>query len=237
MASEIITRSGITPNESGLPFTISTADVRKYLQTKIDVICDAMAKQGNTIGHIDIMVYSPESFGRRFIPFSIFLPTDILSGKRKNVNKGEPSIFNPTVEDKAVDIIQPIYNLLKCYSYSSADKEAFQHSKFLKRELNLSGNNLYDIMRYMTPKVLKFSSSRYELVTMLLDPIRVFHDMLIIPGSKNDFNIAIESCQKIRDNEYNYNIIRSLYGGKNKNKNRINIGTEFNNMLKRTNRK
>lgn len=237
MASEIITRSGITPNESGLPFTISTADVREYLQAKMDVICDAMAKQGKNLGHIDIMVYSPETFGRKFIPFTIFLPTDILVGKRKTVNKDEPSIFNPAVEDKAVDIIQPIYNLLKCYTYSSADKEAFERSKFLKRELNLSHNNLYDIMRYMTPKVVKFPSSKYELVTLLLDPIRVFHDMLIMPDSKKDFSIIIESCQKIRGNEYNYNIIRTVYNGKNKNKNGNNVATEFNNMLRRNNRK
>ena len=46
--TKFITRSGITPNEKELPYSITTSQVEKYLQDKIDVVLNRVAKQNGT---------------------------------------------------------------------------------------------------------------------------------------------------------------------------------------------
>lgn len=229
MASELInTRSGLTPNENGLPFTITTTDVENYLQRKMNIINSSMAQAGNP-KNIDVRVYTTEA-GTKFVPFVVILPLDVLQNN-KNKRNDEPDIFNPKSEDKSANLLEPYYNLLKSYVYNKDDENAF-FAEDWRRARGVSRDTSPSLKMMRTPKVTSMDGGRVQVVSVMIDPLRIFHDMLIMTDdNRRDFKIEISGWQKIRTGEFRYDVKRMMYS-KNKKKYKDTFAEELNRKMR-----
>ena len=68
----------------------------------------------------------------------------------------------------------------------------------------------------------KTQKGSVDRVIFLIDPIRVFHDMLVMDDNPSNFHIEIVNWNKIRQGEYKYDVLRVL-NKKNKNRNNQNF--------------
>lgn len=238
MASEFQfqARSGLRPNEKNLPYTITTQNVRDYLQGKFDVIVDKM-NQANRDEHqkrIDIKIFTTEA-GGAFLPFIIMLPLDVLARSNKNNSDTEPAIFHPE-EDEDTDVVSlknEFFQLLKIYAFSKEDESAF-FSDDWRRQRKVSRETSRNLKSLRTPKLNRYGSGgdKVPYVIMLLDPIRIFHDMLIFSDNQTDFTVEIKSWQRLqKGGEYSYDVIRRMFG-KGKKKYSTQYVDEINKMLR-----
>ena len=125
MASELKTRSGINPNETALPYSITTSKVESYLQDKVDVICNRMAKDngGKNVDEISVRLYTTEA-GKSFLPFVVILPMDVLV-QRNQKKKKMASIFDTKNDDGTANLKPEFFELFKSYVYNKDDEAAF----------------------------------------------------------------------------------------------------------------
>ena len=63
--SEIKTRAGVIPDENGMPFSITTEAVEKYIQKKVDTVMQKAGKDS-----FSVRVITTEA-GRNFLPFMV----------------------------------------------------------------------------------------------------------------------------------------------------------------------
>lgn len=232
MARENIkTRSGIAPNEQNLPFTITTSDVENYLQKKVDIINSAMVQAGNpNTPHVDVRVYTTEA-GRYFVPFVVILPLDVLQNNNKKKRNDEPDIFNPKNEDKSAIMLEPYYNLFKAYIYNAEDEKAF-FSDDWRRARGVARDTSPSLKMMRTPKITEMDGGRVQVVSLLIDPLRIFYDMLIMEDNRRDFKIEIPEWQKIKTGEFKYNIKRVAYTNKKNKKYKDTFAEELNRKMR-----
>ena len=226
---ELNTRSGFTPDKSNLPFHITTSDAENYLQSKVNGIVQSMRAAGKNIGDVEVGLYTTEP-GTKFLPFVVSLPTSVLASEGKGRrNANELSIFNPKDDDNhGVDLKEEFHNLFRIYTYNKQDEAAF-FSQEWRRLRGVSRTTSAKIKEMRLPKILEFSGNQ-KCVTFMLDPVRLFHDMLVIEGDNRPFFIEIEHWQRQGQGQYRYDIIRRI--GKGKKKYEDNRAAEINRMLK-----
>lgn len=226
------TRSGFTPDNSNLPFHITTNEAENYLQGKVNGIVQSMRAAGKNIGDVEVGLFTTEP-GTKFLPFVVSLPTSVLASEgkgRKNAN--ELAIFNPKDEDNnhGVDLKEEFHNLFRIYTYNKQDEAAF-FSQEWRRLRGVSRTTSGKIKEMRLPKILEFSGNQ-KCVTFMLDPVRLFHDMLVIEGDNRPFYIEIEHWQRQGQGQYRYDIIRKIHSGKGKKKYEDNRAAEINRILK-----
>ena len=232
MASNEIykTRAGIMPSEKELPFTITTTDVEQYLQRKLNVVVNGMRKEGNYTGEdMEIRVITVE-MGTKFIPFTVLLPMNVLKERRKRP-KEELSIFNPKDSDNTVVMHDPIARMLASYTFDKADGEAFFSSDW-RRARGVSNSASSTLKHNRLPRVQKLNNGSMERVTVLIDPIRVFHDMLVMEDNNANFRIEITDWQKIRSGEFRYEVNRVINSKKNKKGGGNSLADELNRKMR-----
>ena len=235
MASNDIyrTRAGIQPSEQELPFSITTIDVENYLQRKLNVVVNGMRQNGIYNGEdIDLNVVTVE-MGSKFIPFTVVLPMSVLKEKKYRP-KGELSIFNPKDSDATVNIYEPIIKMLSSYSYDAADGKAFFSADW-RRARGVSTTTSNILKRNRLPRIQKFNNGSMERVTFLIDPIRVFHDMLVMDGNNTNFRVDIENWQKIKSGEFRYDVKR-VTTKKKKHKGGKGLADEINQRMRSLNK-
>ena len=228
---ELNTRSGFTPDKSNLPFHITTSDAENYLQSKVNGIVQSMRAAGKNIGDVEVGLYTTEP-GTKFLPFVVSLPTSVLASEGKGRrNANELSIFNPKDDDNhGVDLKEEFHNLFRIYTYNKQDEAAF-FSQEWRRLRGVSRTTSGKIKEMRLPKILEFSGNQ-KCVTFMLDPVRLFHDMLVIEGDNRPFFIEIEHWQRQGQGQYRYDIIRRIPNGKGKKQYEDNRAAEINRMLK-----
>lgn len=216
MASNEIykTRAGIMPSEKELPFSITTTDVEQYIQRKLNVVVNGMRQNGIYKGEdIEVKVITVE-MGSNFIPFTVVLPMNVLK-ERVRRPKEELSIFNPKDSDSTVTLYEPIARMFSSYTFDKADGEAFFSSDW-RRARGVSTNTSSILKHNRLPRIQKLNNGSMERVTFLIDPIRIFHDMLVMDTNNTNFKIEIKDWQKIRSGEFRYDMKRVLNTKKNK---------------------
>lgn len=218
MASNEIykTRAGLTPSEKELPFSITTSDVEQYLQRKLNVVVNGMRQDPDikyTGEDIEVKLVTVE-MGSNFIPFTAVFPMNIVKSKPRRP-KDELSIFNRKDEDETVVIYEPIAKMISSYMFDKSDGEAF-FSVDWRRARGVSTNRSSTLKHNRVPRIQKFNNGNMERVTVLIDPIRIFHDMLVMENNNTNFRIEIKDWQKIRSGEFRYDMKRVLNSKKNK---------------------
>ena len=213
--TKFITRSGITPNEKELPYSITTSQVEKYLQDKIDVVLNRVAKQNGTEKeNIEVRVYTTEA-GKSFLPFVVILPMEVLENKHQKRKKNVPSIFNTTESDGSANMRPELYKLFSSFTYNKDDEQAFFSDDWRRaRHVNRETSPVLKGLR--TPKVTSMDNRRLQVVSFMIDPLRVFHNMLEIEGDTRTFKVDVEGWQKIQTGEYRYDVSRVINKGKNR---------------------
>ena len=208
------TRAGIQPSEQELPFSITTLDVEQYLQRKLNVVVNGMRQNGQYSGEdIEVKIVTVE-MGSKFIPFTVVLPMNVLRDKRRHP-KDELSIFNPKDSDATVNIYEPIMKMFASYTFDKADGDAFFSADW-RRARGVSTTTSAVLKRNRLPRVQKLNNGSMERITFLIDPIRVFHDMLVMDANNTNFRIEVEGWQKIRSGEFRYDMRRVINKKKNK---------------------
>lgn len=230
MASNVInTKAGIRPDENELPFTIKTSDVEKYLQNKVDAVV-------NKIGgdEVTISVYSTE-VGKAFIPFMVVLPTSVMkNGKKQAQNKSIPRIFlSGGDEDNgevSANMRDEFYQIFSPYVYSKVDESAF-FSEDWRRARKVNRDTSPVLKRYRTPRISRINQGKEPVVMLMIDPLRIFHDMLTIPDDNRAFKPEITGWRRIQDGEFIYQMRRVL-NKNNKKKYKYTIMDELNRKLR-----
>jgi hypothetical protein len=160
-------------------------------------------------------VYTSEA-GNNFCPFIVVLPLEVLEDGGRGKDSDTPSIFSPDKERNNVARMKtPYYDLFKSYIYDKNDEKAF-FSDSLRRSLGIKAGTASFLRSIRIPKKMRVSDS--NVVTFMIDPLRVFHDMLTFTDNSNNaqFSCDVTAMQKIRDGEYIYSVTRVVNKGKNK---------------------
>ena len=233
MASNEIykTRAGIQPSEKELPFSITTTDVEEYMQRKLNVVVNGMRQNGLWRGDdIEVKVITVE-MGSKFVPFTVVLPTNVLKDRKNRQSNDELSIFNPKDNDMTANVYEPIMKMFASYVFDKADGEAF-YSADWRRARGVSTTTSAVLKRNRLPRVQKLNNGSMERVTFLIDPIRVFHDMLMMDNNNTNFRIEIENWQRIRSGEFKYDMKRVVNNKKGKGKGNNNWIDDLNRKMK-----
>lgn len=226
---ELQTRAGLTPNERELPYSITTSDVEQYLQRKVNLALDRDANDSET-KDISVRVYTTEA-GKSFLPFVVVLPLEALESGGKKSHKKIPAIFDTKSNDSEARLKQVLYRLFSSYIYTKDDEQAFFSDDWRRsRRVNRETSPVLKSLRI--PKVTSVENGNVQIVTFMIDPIRVFHDMLVMPDDQRTFRADITGWQKIQTGEYRYEVTRAIVKGKNGKKYRDTLADELNRKIR-----
>jgi hypothetical protein len=223
MGEDFRTKSGLKPDDNGVPFSISTNQVEKYLQQRVDVV----TKSAN-IDSVEIKIYTTEP-GKDFCPLVVVLPTTVLQNQNQSSEDEEPSIFTPNKSSKKIRLRPELYHLFKLYIYNENDEKAFFSNDWRNRT-GVRSDASAALKQIRVPTLTK--SDGTEIVMFLLDPLKVFHDMLKIKDDNRPYRISIKTLKKIKTGEFIYGIERSLANTKGNKKYKDVLINEINKKLR-----
>lgn len=210
-------RGGITPIQTNenLPFIITTANVQEYLQKRINAAINvARHDAGLNVPDINVTVNSIP-LTDSFMPFFILLPMKaIVNGdskvKNNPKNYAELSIFHSDVfneKSSKIKIQQHIHLVLRPYFYEKNDIEALKNRNVVKHPIRPSSiNKIRHEDRY---KIHKFGDKAY--VTVILDPIKIFMDMLCTGNERLgdcNFQVWVDKIKKLNGGNVSYKLTR-----------------------------
>lgn len=209
------TRAGVMPVENEIPYSITTEEVEQFLQKKFNSLAELARKNGTDAENIKVMLFTSDC-GKKLKPFIVLLPTSVLASKKDKGNNQELSMFNPDSSEKSVRLKQWVYELLNCYQYDKTDKQLFFNQAW-RRQVGISMHTAHILKANCFPHIQKFNKGRIKYVTCLLDPVRIFHDMLgDVENPKAQFDTWIGKTEKIRLTSYRYDVYRTVKGKHNK---------------------
>lgn len=210
------TRSGIQPDRARYQkFTIRTQQIKDYLQKKVDVLVDAMNKNGDPMPQMQIDLYS-NYMSEKFVPLVLILePTAAQSyynTEDESIENDGEEIFNVNGFDdleneRVAEIKKPFAELFDSIKYTKKDLSVLRSSAY-KREMRLNNVNTKAIHHFSVPRFYTIKGSDGVTTTrivMVVDPIKILFDMLVEDRDKN-FYIKIWVEKKINDSEYEYKI-------------------------------
>lgn len=209
--SEIKTRANIAPSKEKPQFDISTADCAEFIQEKFNRIVTAMRKAGNqNITNIQVQLITLKASNGLFNPFLILLPLDVLASNRKNSD--ELAIFNPSDEEGVQKLKNEFYAVLSPYMYNKADRNGFNSGEW-KRALRVSNRVASQLHLLSTPRIQSVGGrdNKVEVVVLLLDPLRIMHDMLVdLDNTGERFHVRVTEVEHIQKGNYMYKVERAL---------------------------
>lgn len=208
------TRAGLLPSDKEVPYTITTDDVQEYLAKKLAVVSAAAKRDGNRqIPEINFQVVTADMGAKNYRPLILMLPQEAL-GDRAKSDYSEPTILDiGSDSDSGRKVwINPDYFkvLMKPYMYNKDDRSAFSTAKF-RSDIQISHAESKRLAQMSIPSVYKLNGQKY--VGVLIDPMKIFHDMLEVSGDNRPFTVAVKKFKKLRSGGYRFNIIRRVNGG------------------------
>lgn len=188
------TMGNLTPNTDALPYKLKTSDVETWMQNVFDATTANMQKQNPdaNVPRVDVSLITLRA-GDNFAPFILAMSKDVLqNGGRKGGkrNDREYSQFNVKDDDPSVNIKKDFYAIIKSWIFTKADIDSICNNG--RHKYGISRSNSYQLRELRTPKVIPFNGNGTELVTVLVDPLRVFWMMLRDPEHPKDKNFVVE---------------------------------------------
>ena len=230
MGKDIRTRAGLNPDrDDTIPYSIDTRRVEEFLQKKMDILVKKVGeKEGTPVEPVDIKVFSTEA-GSKFIPFMIVLPVSVAKDFRRK-QKNVPEVFRTHDDNDNVRLQDHVYAFLQQYAYTKDDAKMFDSQSF-RQQMGIYRKSAITLRSLTTPKKMNNLGRKDPKIIMLLDPLKVFYDML---GSEDDtrpYHVDVCNWKKIETGNFKYNIERVINRGKNK-KYKDTIASELNNYLR-----
>jgi len=235
------TRSGAEPKKSKYQrFSQSTYDVKKYLQRKVDVIVKAMQSSGENIRPMKIHLFST-CLSKKFAPFTILLDPNAAENfeipyRVEDIQDGEQIFYEGARRDSRRSekaILKPEFEkFIEAFGYSEDDIQDLKNER-VKRELGINNMKIKTMYDFAKPKFYTLKGvddARLTRIVVLLDPIKVFHNMLEDPERPDeDFSVWISVGQKKNDNEFEYDIKKT----RNKKGQTTNVDRQYEQSLSR----
>ena len=208
--SNFVTKSGLTPDETRMPYRISSDDVKRYLQDNFNSLVQNAKGKGINMDDIDIQLYSTEAYSKKYVPFVLVLPLSVLDG---NQNKNDADNILTACGERPQNIIrinQYVYKLLQAYTFDETDKKYFRSNDQFRRMYGLSHQKSLELARNASPKIQLFDGGRLKYVAVTLDPIRIFYDMLSIPSDNRKYSVQVAELRKLRKGAHSFTVVRSI---------------------------
>ena len=238
MANSIVTRSGKSPDDEKLPFSFSTTEIEAYLQKKLDVALAGVAKANNTTpDKIEARLYTteagkPDDKGFGFLPIMVILPLDALEDRRSaKKNQKIESIFDTKSEDGTANLKRPVYEVLSAYTFDKYDAGSFKSNAW-QREHHVSHETAQYLLSMRTPKVIRMNGGKTQVIGILIDPVRILHDMVKIEGDNRNYHVSLYKYKKYHTGEYLYILDRVVNKSKNNKKYESTFADELNRKMR-----
>jgi hypothetical protein len=228
MARDYTTRSGLDINDASLPFYVTTEYCQTYIQKKINSALAEAKKKGQDYGSADVEVYTSES-GKDFLPFLVILPTSVIDGGDSKNGKRGASIFDISDEDHSVILKPPFFEVFKKYVFTKDDDVLFKSQEW-RRLTGTSAKAAFEVKRLRRPMKIKDNRSNKSVVMFIIDPLRLFSDMLYMDADKDPFKVRVANHKKLGRGKFGFNIVREKNKGNNKKRDRSIIDIVNNRM-------
>lgn len=208
------------PTTRDVGYEFDTAMVKQYLQNRFNAtVKAAKAANANALQvedvEIDLLTFFIED---KYPPFLLVMPTSVLD--KPEVDEDTPSIFMVDHSDGA-KFKRIYYELIKRFMFSKDDRNAFRSSSW-RREVGLRNYNSSNILsRYATAKIVGpdgedvndnkwiWDTNNEYKVLLWLDPIRVFHWMLVDQNNRNqEFYVNVNNVVKTNETNARYDVRR-----------------------------
>lgn len=203
----IKTRSGLMPTQTEVPYLVTTSEVEEYLQGKVNV---ALKDQG----HMNIQVLTIQP-GKKFAPLMIFFPESASNSGRPQGGNNELSVFKGENASK-IQLDQRLYKAISPYVFNKEDENAFFSADW-RRRVGVAANMSQTLKAYRKPHLQKFQNGKIKLIGVMLDPVRIFHDMLSAENyedaKRERFCVFIEKIEKIKNANVTYTVTREKADG------------------------
>lgn len=229
--SAMTTKGGLTPDQNQLPFSITTTVVENYLNKKLEAAYHA---SGETGAPAEVKIISKE-YGKNFAPFVIVIPERYLISRGGHNNKSGniPDLFNANTQNGGKSnykIDNIAYSaIINPYKFDEDDMNAFMSDNW-RHMTCVSRESANALRNYCKLRVAKFDNGRSRMGYMLIDPIRIFYDILKINGDNREFSVFVKGFNKQKEGGFNYNVVRVI-NSKNKQKNNSLIN-DLNRLLR-----
>ena len=198
------TRAGLVPVETEVSFHITTEKANEFLQDKVDNI---MKQKGTHQEDVNIRLLTLKC-GKKFYPFMLLLPLSVLEGNKKKTNGSDLEIFNPQESEGTVNLKDAFYSLFGGYIFNKNDESSF-FSATTRQNLGTTNEIARFVKANRRPRIQKINNNNNKFVTLLIDPIRVFHDMLTDVNNKNErFGIEVGQLKQIKTGNYRYQVFK-----------------------------
>lgn len=204
-APRYVSRGNAKLDEANLPFIITTDQIEAYIQKKMDVVAEE-----KHLEKINIHVHTIEP-GRNFYPLVITLPLSALedyAGDGDDEEEGDQRFFENKKKDRTTRVIDPYFRVFYPYLYTLKEINSFYTENY---------RSMFGIDRRSTIDDLKkISSTRFynangtNIVICLLDPLKVFKDMLYNPNDKRDFKVYPTRCKRTKTGVFRYTVSRVI---------------------------
>lgn len=224
--SNLRTRAGLKPavTNGGEPFEITTLEAEKFLSEKLEQIIS----RSNDMNEDIKLSLVTLTFGKKFKPFVALLPLSILKGK-KNSNDEELSMFNPNSDSGILKIKDSVYKFLVYYMFNKNDSKMFFDRNW-RSALGISETSARKLNSMRMPQTININRQKYVMV--LLNPITVFHDMLVnIDNPGERFSVEEIRGERIDDKNFKYSMVRLPKNKKKNKKDEMDIAAELNRRL------
>lgn len=242
------TVSGIRPDDKIEPYEITTTDIRKYLQEKLDVVIakvnmelDAKRKAGQIdsnvppIPQIQINAYTIR-MSDWFYPIMITFPESAIyrpvkkQQKKQNHDPNRINILDAasTETDSSYQMLYtPIWKMFQEFRYENVHQSF--NSPEVRRSLGITAESGRQVITYSKTRISRIGrKDNGSLIAMLMiDPYHVIHDMLIKDNDSRPFTVSMKKVDKLKDGEYRYRLNRAITTGSKRNKG----GSEFQHIM------
>lgn len=200
---DYVTKAGLFPSKKKLPYEVTTQGAQDYIIKQLGGVATTAGM--NDFNYRDVQVISIDA-SKAFAPFLLILPST-AEKPRKNAGGNMDPFFDSKGEDRTVILREPIFNYVRCFIYTKNDINAF-FSDDWRRRTGVSREMAAKLKEMNIPKKVKGGKS--TCICVLIDPMRVFHDMLTMKNDNRMFRTNIPELKKIGRGSYEYNIIREL---------------------------
>ena len=204
-------RTGITPVETVEKYEITTAHVAEYLQKRLNTFTTAARNNGVSIEDIPVNVVSIE-FTKKFVPFAVILPEEAIAQRSGGDKDGISAIFQSEDNNDLQKLEKPVWSAIMAYLYTKQDKKAFTDSGNLKKTLGLTTGIANKIAGLCSPRIIK-TDKEHRHVVCLIDPIRLFSDMIKNQGETNKegapkYFTIIDKTVRLSHENYKYMVTK-----------------------------
>lgn len=216
----LVTKSGCSPEQDELKFKISTERVEKYIKDELRKLINAPNSELADLDLSKVEIRSTKQ-GKRYYPFLIVLPYDQACYGKSDKNDGKNT--NPFFDSSSTYMSKaPLKNQLRNFlgtdrnerfMYTSEDRNVLRTPRWRRDAGVDEGRGLRDIITLTEPRHYQFTPDKngpaVHVVKVLLDPLRVLHDMVAPKGgSDKPFRLDSFEFKKLNRGLYMYEFTR-----------------------------